>query len=116
MSTLLIQDIAPLPDFLQAKGPVTLNSIRKSRKATARGKSVQPIHYENDAVEVQVYFNQAIFDLSLRIDEVERYLKNKARAESAPPEILKQLTETLRELKLCADIGNFAIGRLTPRN
>ena len=116
MSTLPLQDIAPLPDFLEVKGPVTLNSIRKSRKATARGKTVQPIHYENDAVEVQVYFNQAIFDLSLRIDEVERYLKNKDRSETAQPEVLKQLAETLRELKLCSDIGNFAIGRLTPRN
>lgn len=116
MSTLPIQDIAPLPDFLQAKGPVTLNSIRKARKATTRGKSAQPIHYENDAVEVQVYFSQAIFDLSLRIDEVERFLKNKTRAETAPSEVLNQLTETLRELKLCADIGNFAIGQLIPRN
>lgn len=116
MSTLPIQDIAPLPGFLQGKGPVTLNKIREARKATARGKSAQPIHYENDAVELQVYFNQAVFDLSLRIDEVERYLKNKARVENAPPEILKQLTEALRELKLCSDIGNFAFSRLTPRN
>jgi hypothetical protein len=114
MSTQPIPDIAPLPDYLQAAEPTTLNSIRKARKATERGKIAQPIHYENTAAELQAYLNFATYDISLRIGNAERYLK--AHAETVPPEILKQLAEVLRELKLCSDIGNFAINQLTRPN
>ena len=60
MSTQPIPDIAPLPDYLQAAGPTTLNSIRKARKATERGKVAQPIHFENTAAELQTYLNFAV--------------------------------------------------------
>jgi hypothetical protein len=43
--------------------------------------------------------------------EGHRYLKSQECAETAPPEMLEQITEALRELKLCSDIGNFAIGQ-----
>jgi hypothetical protein len=65
---------------------------------------------------LEFYLNQTVFDLSGRIDEVERFFKNKTRVEAAPPEIMKHLAEMLRELKLCADIGNFALGQISPRN
>jgi O-succinylbenzoate synthase len=111
MSTQPIPDIAPLPDYLQTHGPATLNSIREARKATVRGKSAWLAQYENTAVELQSYLYFAAFDISCRIGEVERYLKSKERAETTPPEILEQIAEALRELKLCSDIGNFAIGQ-----
>jgi|GEM_PF-3029906 hypothetical protein len=114
MSTQPIPRITQLPDYLQAEGPVTLNSIRKARKATDRGKIAQPVHYENTAVELQAYLNFATYDISLRIGDVERYLK--ARTETVPLEVLKQLAEALRELKLCSDIGNLAISQLTQPN
>jgi hypothetical protein len=114
MSTQPIPDIAPLPDYLQAAEPVTLNSIRKARKATDRGKIAQPVHYQDTSAELQTYLNFATYDISLRIGDVERYLK--ARADTVPPEILKQLAEALRELKLCSDIGNLALGQLNHPN
>jgi hypothetical protein len=111
-----IPDIAPLPDYLQAVEPVTLDSIRKARKATARGKTAPPVHYENTAVELQAYLNFAAYDISLWIGAAQRHLKSKERAGTTPPEILKHLAEALRELKLCSDIGNFAINQLTRPN
>jgi len=116
MSTSPIPNIAPLPDFLQTQEPVTLRTIRKSREATSRGKSGESIHYESPAAELEVYLNLAVFDFSMRINEVERYLKNETRSEATPPEIVSQLGEMLRELKFCADIGNFAISQLASRN
>jgi hypothetical protein len=112
MSTHSMPDIAPLPDFLQAKGPITLTSIRKSRKATSRGEGAQPVHYESTAFELEVYLNQAVFDFSMRISQIERHLKSEERSEATPPEIVSQLGEMLRELKFCSDIGNFAISQL----
>jgi hypothetical protein len=114
MATQPIPDIAPLPDYLHAAEPTTLNGIRKARSATERGKIAHPIHYENTATELQAYLNFATYDISLRIGDVERNLK--ARTETVPPEILKQLADALRELKLCSDIGNFAINQLTRPN
>jgi hypothetical protein len=111
MSTQPIPEIAPLPDFLQTQGPITLSSIRKARKGTARGKTAPPVQHENTAVELQAYLNFAGYDISLRIGDVQRYLKSKGRMETVPPEIMEQLAEALRELKLCSDIGNFAIGQ-----
>ena len=111
MSTVPLLDVAPLPDYLQTEGPVTLNSIREARKATARGKSAPVAHHQSTAVELQSYLNFASFDISCRIGDVERHLKSKERAETTPPEILEQLAEALRELKLCSDIGNFALGQ-----
>ena len=111
MSTQPIPDIAPLHDYLQAAEPTTLNSIRKARKATARGKTAPLVHYENTAVELQAYLYFAAYDISLWIGAVQRYLKSKERAETTPPEILEHLAEALRELKLCSDIGNFAISQ-----
>jgi len=109
MSTLPLPDAEPLPDYLQTEGPVTLNSIRKARKATARGKSAPITHYETTAAELRAYFCFAVSDISLWIGDVQRYLKSKERAETAPPEVLEELAEALRELKLCADIGYFAM-------
>lgn len=109
MSTLPLPDVEPLPDYLQTKGPVTLNSIRTARKATVRGKSASIAHYDNTADELQAYLNFAVSDISLWIGDAKHYLKSKERAETAPPEVLEELDESLRELKLCADIGNFVI-------
>lgn len=111
MSMLPLLNLEPLPDYLQTEEPVTINSIRKARKATARGKSAAVANHESNTVELQSYLNFAAFDISCRIGDVERYLKSKERAETTPPDIREQLAEALRELKLCSDIGNFAIGQ-----
>jgi hypothetical protein len=116
MSTVPTPEITPLPDSLQTQEPVTLSSIRKFRETTMRGKDRKPLRSAHVSVELEVYLNQTTFDLSLRVDEVERYLKNEARAETAPPEIVNQLAEILKEIRFCSDIGNFAIGQLVPRN
>jgi hypothetical protein len=116
MSTAPTPKVPPLPDFLRSQEPVTLISIRKFRTTTMRGKDREPIQIAPLAAELEVYLNQTVFDLSMRIDEIERYFENEARVEKAPPEIASQLAEMLRELKFCSDIGNFAISQLAQRN
>ena len=106
MSTLSLPDVEPVPDYLQTKGPVTLNSIREARKSTLRGKTAPVAHYESTNDELRAYLYFAAFDISCLIGEAKRYLKSKERSETPPPE---QLDEALRELKLCADIGYFAM-------
>jgi hypothetical protein len=47
---------------------------------------------------------------------VERYLKDQGRVENAPPEIMSELEESLRELKFLADIAHFAISKMNLSN
>jgi hypothetical protein len=111
----------PLPGYLQTEGPVTLASIRKARKATWRGKHGTPAHIEwhesrGTTGELEIYLNYGTFDLSSRIGRVERYLKDQGRVENAPPEIMSELEESLRELKFLADIAHFAISKMNLSN
>lgn len=107
--------LEPLPDFLQTHESVTLDSIRKAKTATVRGKDSPQVRYDSAALELEAYLNFTTFDLSGRIDRVERYLKNEERLETAPPEIVSEFMEMLRDLKLCGDIAHFAISQLTHR-
>lgn len=105
-----------LRDFLQTHGPITLATIRKARMATVRGRDSPQVPYKNAAAELEVCLNFATFNLSGRIDRMERYLKNKGRVEAAPPGVMMEFIEILRELKLCTDIAHFAINQLTSQN
>jgi hypothetical protein len=98
-----------IPDYLQTTGPVTLSSIRKSRGATMRGKSGLDVRHKDIASEMEVYLNQTVFDMSLRLDAIERYVQSDNARKVEQPEIMNHIAEVLKELKLCADIGNFAI-------
>lgn len=109
MSTNSEPDFPELPDFLQKTGTVTLSGIRKSREATMRGKSGLRPNHEDVASEIELYLNQTVFDMSVRLDAIERYAHNGNVPKDEQLEIVDHLGELLRELKLCADIGNFAI-------
>ena len=116
MSTNPTHHLPPLPDFLQSQEPATLASIRRLRTTTMRGKDREPLQVATLSAELEIYLNQTVFDLSMRIDEIERYFENEGRVEKAPHEIANHLAEMLRELKFCSDIGNFAISQLAQRN
>jgi len=116
MSTFQMPELDPLPDFLQTEEPVTLNSIRNFRETTVRGKGDPELRCISTALELEIYLNQAKFDLSMRISRIKRYLKNEGRSEITPPDLMSELGEMLRELKFCSDIGTFAISQMAPRN
>lgn len=96
-----------IPCLSQMREPISLEKIRKLRESIKRGGKI--LEFENASVELETYFNQTLFDLSVRVGDVERFLKNEARMETAPLEILEQLEEILMELRFCSYIGNFAI-------
>lgn len=95
---------------------LSLDSIRRSVETTSRGRDRKPLQREQLSTELELYLNQIMFDLSLRLDAVERYLKDESRLGAAPADILGQIPEMLKELRLCSDISNFAISKLTPRS
>ena len=116
MSTSSIPDIAPLHDFLQTQEPATLESIHRLRATTVRGAGNDYLHGLSMPAQLEHYVNQAVFDFSMRISQVERSLKSEERTEATPPEIVSQMGEMLRGLKFCSDIGNFAISQLAQPN
>ena len=116
MPAIPVQTTTANPTQPRARREITLNSIRRSMKATARGKDRKSIPRGPTSTELEIYLNLAMFDLSLRLDIIERYLKEQSRPEAVPSEILGQFTEMLKEMRLCSKIGNFAIGQLPQRN
>ena len=114
MSTFPIFSGPPASGLPQTQESISLSSIRKFRETTIRGS--RPRQFADDATELEFYLNQTMFDLSVRVGEINRYLKNEARVETAPPEVINQLSEILKELRFCSDIGNFAISQLLPLN
>lgn len=116
MDALPVQNTTLNPILSSGREQITLNTIRRSMRATARGKDRRSISHGPISTELEVYLNLAMFDLSLRLDKVERYLKDQSRAEAAPSEILSQFAEMLKEMRLCSEIGNFAVSQLAPRN
>ena len=116
MSTVPLPHDPQLPDFLQSQEPPTLESILKLRATTRRGPANSYIQGLSVPEQLEHCLNTAVYDISLWMSAVERHIKEVAVSELPSQEITDHLEAINRELKLCQDIGNFAIGQLVAKN